>query len=296
MHRQLDIVRLGPAGDLARLGKATGDAEIDARVVDPFLLDQLPELPLGAELLARRQRHRSPRAQRLERVRVLGAQRVLHEEGADRLRLLTEPDGIGQVEARVDVKADLDLVAHCLPYRVKLLDRCEHRPAGLQDIAVLGQPEAHELPALCLGLQTRVDQRLDLGGVASVVRVTDHLVARQPAQQLVDRHTQRLALDVPERNIDRRHRRGQDTLGGEEAAPEELLPDVFDAKGVLADQERLEMLDRTDDGKLPPGEPRLPHTVIALIGVHHDKQEITMPTPDRVGLDIRDPHQCHPFE
>src|SRR5947208_466636 len=49
VYRQLDVVGLAPAGDLARLGEAAGDAEVDARVVDPLLLDQLAELPLRAE-------------------------------------------------------------------------------------------------------------------------------------------------------------------------------------------------------------------------------------------------------
>src|SRR5204863_8866803 len=91
VYRQLDVMGLAPAGDLARLGEAAGDAEVDARVVDPLLLDQLAELPLRAELLARRQRDAGAPPERLKGVGVLRAQRVLDEEGVELLDLAAEP-------------------------------------------------------------------------------------------------------------------------------------------------------------------------------------------------------------
>ena len=52
MNDQLDVVGLAPAGDLARLGEAAGDANVDAGIVDPLLLDQLAKFPFRGELFA----------------------------------------------------------------------------------------------------------------------------------------------------------------------------------------------------------------------------------------------------
>ena len=56
--RQVDVMRLAPAGDLTRLGEPADDAQVDPGVVHRLLFDQLPELPLGGELLAGSHRHR----------------------------------------------------------------------------------------------------------------------------------------------------------------------------------------------------------------------------------------------
>ncbi|OUC09691.1 hypothetical protein RY27_01310 [Litorilinea aerophila] len=45
VHGQLDVVGLTPAGDLPGLGDAAHDAQVDACVVDPFLLDKLAKFP-----------------------------------------------------------------------------------------------------------------------------------------------------------------------------------------------------------------------------------------------------------
>jgi hypothetical protein len=50
----VDVVGLAPVGDLEGLGEPPGDAEVDASIVDELLLDDLPEPPLGAPLLPRR--------------------------------------------------------------------------------------------------------------------------------------------------------------------------------------------------------------------------------------------------
>ena len=58
MRRQLDLVRLAPARDFARLGDPADDAQVDPAVVDQVFLDDLAELPLARELLPGRERHR----------------------------------------------------------------------------------------------------------------------------------------------------------------------------------------------------------------------------------------------
>ena len=138
VHGELDVVGLTPAGNLARFGEAADDAEVNAGVVDPLFFDQLAEFPFGRELLACGQRHTGTRAQRFERVGVLAAQRIFDEEGIELFHLLAEPDGFGQVEAGVDVEADLDLLAQSFAHRLELLDRLAHGLPRLEDLAVVG--------------------------------------------------------------------------------------------------------------------------------------------------------------
>ena len=139
-------------------------------------------------------------------------------------------------------------------------------------------------------LQAAFHQRLDFGGVAAIVRVADDLVAHLAAQQLVDRHAQRLALDVVERDVDGGHRRREDALRGEEAAPEEHLPDVLDAERVLPDEDVLEVLDRADHGQLAPGDARLADAVDAFVGIDDDEQEVAVSGPHGITFDVGDLH------
>ena len=132
--------------------------------------------------------------------------------------------------------------------------------------------------------------------VPDIVRVADHLVAHPPAQQFIDRHAQRLALDVPQRDVDGRDGRGEDALRREEAAAEEHLPDVLDPRRVLADQQRLEVLDRADHRQFAPGDARLADAVDALVGIDDDKQKIADAAPDGVAFDVGNLHrQTTPF-
>src|SRR5207237_483696 len=86
VRRQVDVVRLAPAGDLLRLGDAARNAEVHAGVVDQLRLDQLAELPLRRELLAGSQGRVHVAAKLVEAAGVLGAERVLQKVGAVRLQ------------------------------------------------------------------------------------------------------------------------------------------------------------------------------------------------------------------
>jgi len=91
------------------------------------------------------------------------------------------------------------------------------------------------------------------------VGVADDPIADAPAQKLVDRDAERLALDVPEGDIDGADRRAEHPTRGKEAAPEHPLPEMLDPHGVLADQQGLQMADPLSHGHLAPGEPGLAH-------------------------------------
>ena len=100
---------------------APGDAQIDAGVVYPLILHEFPELPLGSELLPGRQGHDGAQPQHLVRTGVLGAQWVFYEEGPQRLGFATQPQRVGHIEAGMNIQYHLDLLAHRLAHRRKLI-------------------------------------------------------------------------------------------------------------------------------------------------------------------------------
>ena len=74
--------------------------------------------------------------------------------------------------------------------------------------------------------------------VAVRVAVDQDGIAAASAEQVVDRRVERLALDVPQRHVDR----GDGGHGDGTAAPVrsaiEVLPDVFGLEGVAVDDAR----------------------------------------------------------
>src|SRR4030095_16409936 len=72
-------------------------------------------------------------------------------------------------------------------------------------------------------------------------------VARGSAEQLVDGHAERLAFDVPHRDVYRRERHRQYDVTAVEGLAVDGLPVVGGLPRIFADQVRLELLDRGDD-------------------------------------------------
>ena len=75
------------------------------------------------------------------------------------------------------------------------------------------------------------------------MRVDSHPVTRWPAEQFVNRHAQRFALDVPQGLIDAAQRAGQDRAATIERMPINSLPVVHYAPRIFADQIRLYLFD-----------------------------------------------------
>jgi len=69
---------------------------------------------------------------------------------------------------------------------------------------------------------------------------------------------------------------------------------VLDAAGVLANEQRLEMVNGAHDGQLAPGEARFTYAVDALIGVDNDKEKVAVSRPDGVGGNVGDLHAIAP--
>src|SRR5207302_11478610 len=91
------------------------------------------------------------------------------------------------------------------------------------------------------------------GRTAAHQEVQAHLVAAAAAEQLPDRRLQPLALEVPERDVDRADRAADD-VPAERGHPVEVLPVVLDAHRVLADEVWREALhDLIDRLRVAPG-------------------------------------------
>ena len=278
MRNDVDIVSLAPVGHLQRLGQPAHDAQVDAGVADQLLLYDLAEGPFARPLLAGGYGQGYVLRQGAVAARVLRPERVLDEEGLVRLQGLAQADDVRRVQARVDIEEQLDIRPDGVPHGGHLrlaqpdsLDRLQRaRPSERAGAggASLREAPARELPALLLGGQAALDEREGIS--ALVVRVADDLVPHRPAQELVDRHAEGLALDVPERDVDGADRRAVGRVGGEEGAPEHVLPQALSRERVLADDDLGEVLQGGVDGRAPEGHADLAEAVYPLVGLHLD--------------------------
>ena len=91
-------------------------------------------------------------------------------------------------------------------------------------------------------VKPRASGGLDPLGAAGVGVDADPPPGRA-AEQLVDRHAERLALDVPEGHVDAAQGAGQDRAAAVEGVAVDRLPVMDDLARVLADQVRLDLLD-----------------------------------------------------
>ena len=109
------------------------------------------------------------------------------------------------------------------------------------------------------------------------VGVERDLVAHRAAQQLVDRLAERLAADVPQRDVDGAHAfHGGAAAAHVGEAAEQLVPEPLDVRRILAGDDRADLLqhraqravrDLGRRGDLAPAGD-------ALVGGHLDEQEL----------------------
>ncbi len=214
-------------------------------------LDEPVEVPAQSPLLAVGQRHVRHLAQlRNIHQRVLVTHRVLDEERVERLHDLADPHGVVEVEALVQVDAPVAVGAHRVAYVAAVLfDAADHR-AGVEDRPDRHVARAHAKRPVA-GFHRRVSPLFQAeGGVGrgtrrsrAAGRVALAVVARQAAEQLVHRQAERLALDVPQREIEGAE--GVGLLPARRVEPRDvgLLPDPLDPKGILANQRARDLLE-----------------------------------------------------
>ena len=108
-------------------------------------------------------------------------------------------------------------------------------------------------------------------------------VALLAAKQFVDRHPQRLALDVVQSDVDGGNRRLQHAPAFEILAAIGLLPDPADLHRIAADQELAIMLDGAGHRLLATAQAAFAPTEDTLVGLDLDQQLVPTfpPIPDR---------------
>jgi len=136
----------------------------------------------------------------------------------------------------VRVDADVDVVAHRAANRLHARDRAlEHLAIGhLLRAGRLGSDLESGVAVLLDDLERTLGHLLRRA--AAGVLVDAHFVARLAAEQLPDGHTERLALDVPERVLDPGDGRVGDNAAREAGRVVHELPEELDIARVAADQ------------------------------------------------------------
>ena len=217
------------------------------------------------EVLAGADRGRGRRGDLAHGVDVLGRHRLLEPHQLQGLEVLREADGAVLVEPRVQVGGDVDLGPRRLDHHLGEAHHAVVLPAvgghveGVLDVVLglaagvaVGADVEVDLERGEAGLQHLVDHLPDLAHVHAgrdlAVAIDADVVAEPAAQELVDRRLQRLALQIPERDLDAGER--GDQRAGEAALEDEAAPDVLedgvDGEGVAAGEARRQLLDDGD--------------------------------------------------
>ena len=246
-HRQ--AVRLGETGHLHEGRDAAAGGEVGLREIDPAGADQGRELGERVVVFARRQRHLAHRAQMRVAGRVVRRNRLLKPDQVEGLQLghgahrLLHPPGL------VRVRHQLDLVRQVVAHRLDPRDILPERRAPQPH---LDRPEAR-LDAHHAARQQLVHREVEV----DIARIGAHARVR-PAEQPPERAAQPVALQVPERDIHRRHREA----GG--SAPPGIVVALVEVPPDRLDQVRVLALDAGAEGAVAHGRDRA-----ALPFMHH---------------------------
>jgi hypothetical protein len=196
----------------------------------------------------------------------------------------THADRLARLEVDVDVQADADVRTDGIPHRRDLRHRLLHdvarrhlvvwaEPALRDGARRLARPDdvGFERGVATRGRLARgvgqILQRLErlhaeqlpvVRAVRRQVRPVDPLaVAMRPAHELVDRHAQRLAGQIPQRQLDPGDRLLGRTVGRLADGAIEIDVMLLDSRRILPDQAMTEVLHQTDQAARDPVRPEL---------------------------------------
>lgn len=282
-------MRLAPARDLHRLGEPADIADIEPVELMNAALDIGQELPLAGKFLADGKGDVGHPAQGLVGLRRLVAYRLLEEIEHAAAEFVAEARGLRHRQPMMIVDAEHHVLAQRLARLVQHARRGAYRLARLEDVlAVLaGGKEADRLPSLRAQLMGAFDGSIARGFVSGRGEGGDAFPLLA-AEQFVDRHSQRLALDIMKGDVDGGNRRLQNPPTLEILAAIKLLPDPADLHGVAADEELAIMLDGAGHGLLAAAQSALAPAEDALVGLDLDKHLVARSHPHWVGLDRGD--------
>ena len=260
MQRQRHIVGLGHPGDLQAFGNTTRMRQVWLQDGHPTRFQHALEVEAREHALASGNRQVRVGGQACVALGLFGQHGFLNEKRTIRLQLFDEHLGHRRRNAAVKIEPELDRIAESRANLRHLRHRRIHCAGGVDDAHLLAAVELEVVEAAGL-------QRLHAGNhirrtVAADPAVGAHLVAHETAEQLVHRHAQHLALDVPQRLVDTGDGAHQDRAAAVETGAIHGLPEVIDAARVLADQVVGQLMHRRfhrartafDDGLAPAGD------------------------------------------
>lgn len=291
------LVQRGEVEDPPQVGDAAGVHDGGAYVVDELFGDQVLNVPDRVHHLADRDRCRRVLPDEPEGLLVLGRGGVLHPEQPAALDALAEPRGLDRGQPVVHVVQQMEAEAEAFPHGLQIARREAQVGLGVPRLLVgqLGRGGlvhgalAHPVRPSDVGhgrlrayglvaqLQIALDVVQQGGHVgAAGVRIHQHAVPGTAAEELVDREAGRLALDVPQRRVDRGDRRHGDGPAPPVGALVEVLPHVLDAGGVPADQQGGHVVAQiARDGQLTAVEGGVAESRHPVRGGHAERDEGT---------------------
>jgi hypothetical protein len=146
-------------------------------------------------------------------------------------------------------------------------------------------------------LRDHLARRLEEGlgralGPVPAIGIAKDAVAHSPAEQLIDWNAQRLAEDIPARDLDGGDDRAMDVAGVERDAVEQAFGERTDAAGILPDDQMFELADAGLGRADETVESALANAMDAGVGMDLDEEPILPAGADRERLDAGDPHQA----
>ena len=290
---------VGHGGDLPRLGDTARVHQVGLGDVDALHLQEAAELALGVEPLRAHDRDRDLAADLRVRRQVVGGHRVLVGEQVEVLQSPGQADRVGHGEAAVAVDEELHLRPHGLAHGFEVGRRLlgvtvveVGVPVEAGPVAPAGASLQGEVALVPLGLRHR---RRRLGGGAAEVGVHVDRLAEGAAEQLVDRQARHLALDVPQGDVDagqgaHPHGAGHAPDAAHRGSLVDVVPQVLDARRVVADQFLLHVVHGGADHGLLEGVGRLAQAGDPLVGVDPDDGPLATRRGDHQGVDVGDLH------
>ena len=215
--------------------------------------------------------------------------RVFEPEDAVGLAEASGAHGGGQVPSLVGVQHDRDVGPDRLADDADALGvGLGRQPADLhlhRAIAVL-QVQGRLAPQIVRALAVAIVEARHVGG---------HPVAERAAQERVDGAADRLALEVPERDVDGAHRgheralllpgQGRDAAHRRVGEREEILPDALGVERIVADDQRG---DRVEN---------LLHAAQSVRALLEQERAVTLADADVAGVRGQpDDHLAHPAD
>ena len=248
--------------------------DVRLHVVHQVAVDDLGERPLAEQPLAGGLRHASLAAEPFKGVDILRRCRLLEKEDVQFFHPASHVGSLRQCQPPVGIDHDVHPFADGVADGTDALD-LEGNRRRQRHYPVLVDPVRGHFQSVEPGFDHLPGVPGDPGGgVAGNVGVKANAVAAGAAEELIDRHAERLALDVPEGDLDGANGAGQHRAAPPARAAIHRLPQAFDAGGVLADQVARQRLDGAGDGRLLAGHMALTESGDPGVSVDFDEHPV----------------------